>query len=63
MKLSIITITYNSEKTLKDTINSVLKQSYQNIEYLIIDGSSKDNTIAIIKEYEPFAPALITELL
>lgn len=53
MKLSIITITYNSEKTLRDTINSVLKQTYQNIEYLIIDGASKDNTIAIIKEYEP----------
>ena len=54
MKLSIITITYNSEKTLRDTINSVLKQSYQNIEYLIIDGCSSDKTIAIIKEYEPF---------
>lgn len=52
MKISIITVTYNSEDTLKDTLNSVLKQTYDNYEYLIIDGKSTDNTINIIKEYE-----------
>lgn len=53
MKISLITITYNSESTISDTLKSVLSQSYTNIEYLIIDGLSKDNTLAIIKEYEP----------
>lgn len=54
MKISLITITYNSEKTLADTIQSVLKQTYPNIEYIIVDGASKDNTVSIIKEYEPY---------
>lgn len=53
MKISIITVTWNSESTLKDTIESVLKQTYTDYEYLIVDGGSKDNTIKIIKEYEP----------
>jgi glycosyltransferase involved in cell wall biosynthesis len=52
MKISIITATYNSSATIRDTIESVLKQSYQDCEYIIIDGSSKDNTIDIVKEYE-----------
>ena len=52
MKLSLITVTYNSENTLSTTIKSVLEQSYNNIEYIIIDGASKDNTVTIIKEYE-----------
>ena len=53
MKLSIITVTYNSSSTVRDTIESVLKQECQDYEYLLIDGGSKDNTIDIIKEYEP----------
>ena len=52
MKISIITVTYNSEKTLKDTIESVLKQNYENYEHIIVDGKSKDSTVDIIKEYE-----------
>ncbi len=48
-KISIITSTYNSGKTLKDTIESVLHQSYTNIEYIIVDGNSSDNTVEIIK--------------
>ncbi|WP_455635908.1 glycosyltransferase family 2 protein [Parabacteroides sp.] len=53
MTLSIITVTYNSEATLRDTIESVLKQGYQDIEYIIVDGDSKDGTLKIIKEYAP----------
>ena len=53
MKVSIITATYNSAATLEDTIKSVLQQTYSNIEYIIIDGASKDNTLDIVKQYEP----------
>ena len=53
MKISIITVTYNSGATVRDTIESVLKQNYSNYEYLVIDGGSKDNTVDIVKEYEP----------
>lgn len=52
MKISLITITYNSDKTLTDTIHSVITQTYSDIEYIIVDGGSKDNTISIIKKYE-----------
>ena len=53
MKISIITATYNSGKTVRDTLESVLRQSYKDIEYLIIDGASKDDTLSIVKAYEP----------
>ena len=52
MKISIITATYNSASTVKNTIESVLRQSYTDIEYIIVDGKSKDNTIDIVKSYE-----------
>ena len=52
MKISIITVSYNSEKTIKDTLDSVLSQSYDNYEYLIIDGKSTDKTLKIVKDYE-----------
>lgn len=51
MKVSLITVTYNSAATLKDTIESVASQDYPNIEYIIVDGNSKDGTQDIIKSY------------
>ena len=53
MKISLITVTYNSEKTLAETLQSILAQKYSNIESIIVDGASKDKTISIIKKYEP----------
>ena len=53
MKITVITATYNSGATLRDTIESVLRQTYRDIEYLIIDGASKDNTLDIVRYYEP----------
>lgn len=50
-RFSIITVTYNSSSTLKDTIESVLKQSYSPFEYIIVDGMSTDNTVEIAKSY------------
>ena len=51
-KISIITITYNSEKTVEETIKSVLLQGYPNLEYIIIDGDSKDQTLDIVNKYK-----------
>jgi len=53
MRLSIITATYNSERTLRDTMESILNQTFQDFEYIIVDGASKDATLDIIREYEP----------
>ena len=51
-KISIVTATYNSGKTIKDTLESVLNQSYKNYELIVKDGGSKDNTLDICREYE-----------
>lgn len=53
MKITIVTATFNSEKTVEDTIKSVLAQTYKDYEYIIIDGISKDNTLDIVHRYEP----------
>ena len=53
VKCSIITVSYNSSKTIEKTINSVLSQTYKDVEYIIVDGASSDGTVEIIKEYEP----------
>ena len=53
MRISIITATYNSGATLRDTFESVLGQTYHDIEYLVIDGASKDDTVDLIRLYEP----------
>lgn len=51
MKVTIITATYNSSGTIKDTLESVANQTYKDIEHIIIDGLSSDETLEIIKEY------------
>ena len=52
-KVSIITISYNSEKTIEKTFQSILKQSYRPLEYVLVDGGSTDGTIDLIKKYIP----------
>lgn len=61
MKISIITATYNSAKTVRDTIESVVGQTYKNIEYIIIDGASKDNTLEIVNGYSNHITKVISE--
>ena len=51
MKIGLITVSYNSEKTIRDTLESVRKQTVKPDEYVIIDGLSTDNTLEIVKEY------------
>ncbi len=60
MKLSIITATYNSGRTIRDTIESVLQQTYTEYEYIIKDGGSKDATLDICREYEPLFEGRMT---
>lgn len=52
MKISIITVCYNSEKTISQTFESVLNQDYSNIEYIVVDGKSTDSTLDIIQDYK-----------
>ena len=53
MKISLITATYNSAETLRDTMQSVLNQTFKDVDYIIVDGGSKDGTLDIVKEFEP----------
>ena len=61
MKVSIITISYNSAETIEDTIKSVVGQDYSNIEYIIIDGASKDETLSIIGKYKDKISKVVSE--
>src|SRR5690349_19851549 len=61
MKVSLITVTFNSEKHLASCIESVVHQDYPNIEYIVIDGSSTDKTLSIIRDFSAGIDKLISE--
>ena len=61
MKLSIITITYNCEKTIVKCLDSMISQTYDNIEYIIVDGGSTDQTLKIVESYSKIIDKLISE--
>ena len=61
MKVSIITVCFNSELTVEDTINSVMRQDYSNIEHIIVDGGSVDSTLNIIESISSHNYILISE--
>lgn len=61
MKITIVTVCYNASAMIESTIQSVLAQTYQNIEYIVIDGGSADGTVDIIKKYEHSISKWISE--
>lgn len=61
IKVSIITVAFNAEKSIEDTIQSVLNQSYSNIEYIIIDGKSTDNTVDVCNKYKDRIQTIVSE--
>ncbi len=61
VKISIITVTYNSAQTLEHTIKSVLSQNYPDLEYIIVDGKSTDNTLHLIEKYRDKISKFISE--
>ena len=58
---SVITMSYNAEKTIEDTMLSVLAQTYHHVEYIIIDGASNDGTLAIIDNYKEKIAKVVSE--
>lgn len=61
MKVSLITVCYNSAETIEDTIRSVLSQTYTDIEYIVVDGASKDNTLQLIEKYKNKIAKVVSE--
>jgi glycosyltransferase involved in cell wall biosynthesis len=61
VKISIITVCFNSSKTIEKTFQSIKNQSYQNIEYIVVDGGSSDDTLKIIKNYSSCISNYISE--
>lgn len=59
--ITIITVVYNGKKELEDTLLGIINQTYQNIEYIIVDGGSKDGTLEIVKQYEDHIDYWISE--
>lgn len=60
-KFSVITVTYNAQAVLEDTIQSVISQTYHLIEYIIVDGGSRDGTLAIVDKYKDRIACLVSE--
>ena len=60
-KVSIITIAYNSSETIEETIQSVVAQDYENLEYIIIDGDSKDGTLELVNRYQDRIARIVSE--
>lgn len=60
-KISVITICYNSAKTIRRTLESVVTQTYQNLEYIVVDGGSTDETLAIVGEFKDTIAKVISE--
>ena len=52
-KVSVITVCYNAEASIANTLKSVLDQTFTDYEYVIVDGASKDNTLKIVEEFRP----------
>ncbi len=61
MKVSIVTVAYNAEETIGDTLRSVAEQDYPDIEHILIDGASSDGTLGIIRKYEAGIARLVSE--
>lgn len=61
MKISIITVSFNSAKTIEDTIKSVLNQDYSDVEYILIDGYSSDQTMEIVNRYKSDIEYILSE--
>ncbi len=61
MKVSIITIAYNSAETIEDTIKSIVTQNYSNLEYIIIDGGSTDKTLSIVDKFKDSITTIVSE--
>ena len=61
MKISIITVVYNAEQYIKDCIESILNQSYHDIEYIVIDGGSTDGTLTVIEKYHQYIAHFVSE--
>lgn len=60
-KFSVITVCYNAEATIEDTIQSVISQTYHHVEYIIVDGASKDRTIDIVNRYREHIAIIVSE--
>ena len=60
-RITIVTITYNSEATIEDTIRSITEQGYPALEYVIIDGGSTDRTLDVIRKYNDRIQVVVSE--